>query len=188
MPNKAVLYYKLILSERITATNILTTTNGIEAIAIADNSSIDVGDVFSLNNYAGYVAIKLGVTSLDCGVNATKNIAYRDPVAGDVAYFLDGSLGLDVTITKKRKVTEFAQFGEWKSAYNQEDSEFVELLLPPFRDADLRNQRAIDIATAPAMVLYDCDTQEYWKVVSDGRSVEAVGAYSQPKLTLEVIL
>lgn len=188
MPNKAVLYYKLVQEDRITATNITTTTNGTEAITIADNTDISVGDKFTLNNYAGNVATKLGSTGLDCTVDATKNIAWRDPAAGDKAYFLEGATGLDVTITKKRKVTEFAQFGEWKSAYNQEDSEFVELLLPPFRDADLRNQLAIDIATAPAMVLYDCDTQEYWKVVSDGRSVEAVGSYSQPKLTLEVIL
>ena len=187
MPDKAVLYYNVLEQERITATSITTTTNGSATIGTA-SISLSVDDVFTLNNYAGNVATKLGSTGLDCTVDATKNIAWRDPAAGDKAYFLEGATGLDVTITKKRKVTEFAQFGEWKSAYNQEDSEFVELLLPPFRDADLRNQLAIDIATAPAMVLYDCDAQEYWKVVSDERSVEAVGSYSQPKLTLEVIL
>ena len=187
MPNKAVLYYNVLEQERITATSITTTTNGSATIGTA-SISLSVDDVFSLNNYAGIIVGTSTLSTHTVTVDATKNIAWRDPVVGDKAYFLEGATGLDVTITKKRKVTEFAQFGEWKSAYNQEDSEFVELLLPPFRDADLRNQLAIDIATSPAMVLYDCDTQEYWKVVSDGRSVEAVGSYSQPKLTLEVIL
>lgn len=187
MPNKAVLYYNVLEQERITATSITTTTNGSATIGTA-SISLSVDDVFTLNNYAGILTGTTTGSTHTVTVDATKNIAWRDPVVGDKAYFLEGATGLDVTITKKRKVTEFAQFGEWKSAYNQEDSEFVELLLPPFRDADLRNQLAIDIATSPAMVLYDCDTQEYWKVVSDGRSVEAVGSYSQPKLTLEVIL
>ena len=187
MPDKAVLYYNVLEQERITATSITTTTNGSATIGTA-SISLSVDDVFTLNNYAGILTGTTTGSTHTVTVDATKNIAWRDPVVGDKAYFLEGATGLDVTITKKRKVTEFAQFGEWKSAYNQEDSEFVELLLPPFRDADLRNQLAIDIATSPAMVLYDCDTQEYWKVVSDGRSVEAVGSYSQPKLTLEVIL
>jgi len=186
MPNKAVLYYNVLEQERITATSITTATNGSATIGTA-SISLSVDDVFTLNNYAGILTATTTLSTHTVTVDATKNIAWRDPVVGDKAYFLSQN-GLDVTITKKRKVTEFAQFGEWKSAYNQEDSEFVELLLPPFRDADLRNQLAIDIATAPAMVLYDCDTQEYWKVVSDGRSIEAVGVYSQPKLTLEVIL
>ena len=186
MANKAVLYYNVLEQERITATSITTTTNGSATIGTA-SILLSVDDVFTLNNYAGILTATTTLSTHTVTVDATKNTAWRDPVVGDKAYFLSQN-GLDVTITKKRKVTEFAQFGEWKSAYNQEDSEFVELLLPPFRDADLRNQLAIDIATAPAMVLYDCDTQEYWKVVSGGRSIEAVGVYSQPKLTLEVIL
>ena len=159
MPNKAVLYYNVLEQERITATSITTTTNGSATIGTA-SISLSVDDVFTLNNYAGILTGTTTGSTHTVTVDATKNIAWRDPVVGDKAYFLEGATGLDVTITKKRKVTEFAQFGEWKSAYNQEDSEFVELLLPPFRDADLRNQLAIDIATSPAMVLYDCDTQE----------------------------
>ena len=186
MRNQAVLYYNVLEQERITATTITTATNGVATINTAP-ISLSVGDLFTLNNYAGVINGTTTLSTHTVDVDATKNIAWRDPVAGDLAYFLSQN-GLDVTITKKRKVTEFAQFGEWKSVYNQEDSEFVELLFPPFRDTKLRNQVAIDIATAPAMVLYDCDTQEYWKVVSANRSVDSVGSRSQPKLTFEIIL
>lgn len=187
MANNATLYYKLKEQERITATSITTATNGSATIGTA-SITLAVGDIFTLNNYAGILTGTTTGSTHTVNVDATKNIAWRDPVIGDKAYFLDGSNGLDVQITRKRKVTEFAQFGEWKSTYNQENSEFVELLLPAYFDGSLRKQLAIDLATSPAMVLYDCETQEYWRVVNSDRNIEAVGVRSQPKLNLEVIL
>jgi len=187
MANTAILYYKLKERERVIATSITTSTNGSATIGTA-SITLSVGDKFAINNYAGDITGTTTGSTHTVTVDCTKNIAYRDPVAGDVAYFLDGSSGIDVQITKKRKVSEFAQFGEWKTTYNQEDSEFVELLLPAYYDAELRKDLAVDLATAPALVLYDCDTEEYWKVVSADRSIQAVGVRSQPKLTFEVIL
>lgn len=188
MANRGVLYYSLLQQDRITGTNIQTTTNGVEAISIASTAALSVGDIFTLNNYAGTVSVVIGAGVVDCSVNAVKNIAYRDPVVGDTAYWLDGTKGLDVIVTKKIKATEFAEFGEWKSVYNQKDQEFIELLLPPYYDGDLRNSLSIALATAPALVYFDCDTSTYWKLVSGDRSIESVAVFSQPKLRFEVIL
>jgi len=188
MANTGVLYYKLIQTDRIDSTGITTTTNSTELVSVPNGTAISVGDIMALNNYAGVVADKPTADTPDVTVNAQKNIAYRDPVSGDTAFWLDGDQELSVQILQKNKIAEFAQFGEWKTTYNTERRETVELLLPPYYDSALRKQLAVDLSNAPAMVLYDCDLEEYWKVTSTSRTITAVGSRSQPKLTLEIAL
>lgn len=188
MSRTAELYYKVIQTDRITGTNIQTTTNGTEPVSIADGSALSIGDLVALNNYAGKITSFASANTPEVEINCTKNVPYRDPLAGDTAFWLDGTESIDVIMTQRSKISEFAQFGEWKSTYNQKDRETVELLFPASFDMNLRNQLAIDIATAPVMVLFDCETEEYWKLASTGRTVSSVGVRMQPKLTFEIIL